>query len=185
MRAGTRSQDASPALGHVAIGLEGAPRFAEMARAFSGCEVWQQDFLRLDLPAGRFDGIFANASLFHVPSSELPRVLRELQRGAEAARRAVLVESARERRRGLESRALRRLSFARRVARLRRRRRLRGDRALLPSRGTAARAAAVARDRLAESVSPESPLVRGYGERNRSPHSIVRLNLRFEESPKA
>jgi len=66
-------------LGHVAIGLEGAPRFAEMARAFSGCEVWQQDFLRLDLPEGRFDGIFANASLFHVPSADLPRVLRELR----------------------------------------------------------------------------------------------------------
>ncbi len=68
-------------LGHVAIGLEGAARFAEMARAWSGCEVWQQDFLKLDLPAARFDGVFANASLFHVPSRELPRVLREL-RGA-------------------------------------------------------------------------------------------------------
>jgi SAM-dependent methyltransferase len=66
-------------LGHVAIGLEGVPRFAEMARAFSGCEVWQQDFLRLDLPADRFDGVFANASLFHVPTRELPRVLRELR----------------------------------------------------------------------------------------------------------
>jgi SAM-dependent methyltransferase len=53
-------------------------RFAEMARAESGCEVWQQDFLQLDLPDGRFDGIFANASLFHVPSQELPRVLRQL-----------------------------------------------------------------------------------------------------------
>jgi SAM-dependent methyltransferase len=50
-----------------------------MARAHSGCEVWQQDFLRLDLPAARFDGVFANASLFHVPSRELPRVLRELR----------------------------------------------------------------------------------------------------------
>jgi len=49
-----------------------------MARAFSGCEVWQQDFLRLALPAGRFDGAFANAALFHVPAQELPRVLREL-----------------------------------------------------------------------------------------------------------
>jgi SAM-dependent methyltransferase len=49
-----------------------------MARAASGCEVLQQDFLRLDLPAGKFDGVFANASLFHVPSQELPRVLREL-----------------------------------------------------------------------------------------------------------
>jgi SAM-dependent methyltransferase len=66
------------ALGHVAIGLEGAARLAEMARTFSGCEVWQQDFLRLELPAGRFDGVFANAALFHVPSQELPRVLGEL-----------------------------------------------------------------------------------------------------------
>ncbi len=65
-------------LGHVAIGLEGAPRFADMARAHSGCEVWRQDFLKLDLPEGRFDGVFANATLFHIPSQELPRVLREL-----------------------------------------------------------------------------------------------------------
>jgi SAM-dependent methyltransferase len=65
-------------LGHVAIGLEGAPRFVEMARADSGCEVWHQDFLALDLPGGRFDGVFANAVLFHVPSQELPRVLRQL-----------------------------------------------------------------------------------------------------------
>lgn len=65
-------------LGHRAIGLEGAERFVEMARGYSGCEVWQQDFLALDLPPGHFDGIFANASLFHVPSCELPRVLREL-----------------------------------------------------------------------------------------------------------
>ena len=65
-------------LGHDPIGLEGAPRLAAMAREYSGCEVWEQDFLALKLPAGRFDGIFANASLFHVPSQELPRVLREL-----------------------------------------------------------------------------------------------------------
>jgi len=64
--------------GHIAIGLEGAARFVAMARAYSGCEVWQQDFLHLDLPAGHFDGVFANASLFHVPSQELPRVLRQL-----------------------------------------------------------------------------------------------------------
>lgn len=65
-------------LGHVAIGLEGAARFAAMARAYSGCEVWQQDFLKLDLPVTHFDGLFANATLFHVPSQELPRVLLEL-----------------------------------------------------------------------------------------------------------
>ena len=66
-------------LGHVAIGLDGAERFAAMAREYSGCEVWRQDFLALDLPAERFDGVFANASLFHVPGQELPRVLRELR----------------------------------------------------------------------------------------------------------
>lgn len=65
-------------LGHVAIGLEGSARFAAMARTHSGCEVWEQDFLKLDLPPARFDGVFANAALFHVPSRELPRVLGEL-----------------------------------------------------------------------------------------------------------
>ena len=62
-------------LGHVAVGLEGADRFVDMAQAYSGCEVWYQDFLELDLPVNHFDGVFANASLFHVPSQELPRVL--------------------------------------------------------------------------------------------------------------
>ena len=66
-------------LGHAPIGLEGAAPFAGMARAHSGCAVWQQDFLQLDLPADRFDGIFANAALFHVPAGELPRVLLELR----------------------------------------------------------------------------------------------------------
>ena len=65
--------------GHVAIGLEGAERLAAMAREYSGCEVWEQDFLALELPAARFDGIFANASLFHVPAEALPRVLGELR----------------------------------------------------------------------------------------------------------
>lgn len=65
-------------LGHCAVGLDGAENFAQMARDYSGCEVWHQDFLQLNLPDHRFDGIYANASLFHVPSLELPRVLVEL-----------------------------------------------------------------------------------------------------------
>jgi len=65
-------------LGHQAVGLDGCAAFVAAARARTGCEVLQQDFLALELPAGRFDGIFANASLFHVPVQELPRVLREL-----------------------------------------------------------------------------------------------------------
>jgi SAM-dependent methyltransferase len=66
------------ALGHRAIGLDGAAHFVAMARA-TGCEVWQQDLFALDLPAARFDGIFANAVLFHVPRAILPRVLGELR----------------------------------------------------------------------------------------------------------
>ena len=65
-------------LGHRAIGLDGAARFVAMARAATGCRVWQQDFLALDLPERSFDGVFANAALFHVPSQELPRVLGQL-----------------------------------------------------------------------------------------------------------
>jgi SAM-dependent methyltransferase len=65
--------------GHTAIGLEGAAAFAAMARADSGCEVLQQDFLRLELPAGHFDGIYANASLFHVPEAALGAVLGALR----------------------------------------------------------------------------------------------------------
>ena len=64
-------------LGHVAVGLEGSARFAAMARGH-GYEVWEQNFLKLDLSEHRFDGVFANAVLFHVPSQELPRVLLEL-----------------------------------------------------------------------------------------------------------
>lgn len=64
-------------LGHTPIGLDGTPSFIAMARAYSGCEVWQQEFLQLDLPDIFFDGIYANATLFHIPSQELPRVLKQ------------------------------------------------------------------------------------------------------------
>jgi len=66
-------------MGHAPVGLEGLPEFAALARAHSGCEVLEQDFLALELPPAAFDGIFANASLFHVPTQELPRVLRQLR----------------------------------------------------------------------------------------------------------
>lgn len=66
------------ALGHQPIGLDGSIHFASMAREHSQCEVWEQDFLALALPSDYFDGIFANATLFHIPSQELPRVLCEL-----------------------------------------------------------------------------------------------------------
>ncbi|MFA9219385.1 MAG: class I SAM-dependent methyltransferase [Sphingomonadaceae bacterium] len=68
-------------MGHRAIGIDGAARFVEMARAFSGCEVWRQDFVDLSIPAAAFDGIYANASLFHVPGAALAQVLRMLFAG--------------------------------------------------------------------------------------------------------
>ncbi len=66
-------------LGHEAVGLDGAARFVAMARSRSRCEVLHQDFVALDLASARFDGVFANASLFHVPTVELLRVLGELR----------------------------------------------------------------------------------------------------------
>ena len=66
------------ALGHIPVGLDGSANFCAMARKHAGCEVLHQDFLALDLPAAHFDGIFANASLFHVPSQELSQVLGKL-----------------------------------------------------------------------------------------------------------
>ena len=65
-------------LGHIAIGLEGSQQAAEIARTKSTCEVWVQDFFNLNLPESTFDGIFANASLFHIPNQILPKVLNEL-----------------------------------------------------------------------------------------------------------
>ncbi|MGH8573141.1 MAG: class I SAM-dependent DNA methyltransferase [Gammaproteobacteria bacterium] len=66
-------------LGHEPSGLDGSPAFCEMARKHAGCPVWHQNFLQLALPPASFDGVFANASLFHVPQQELPRVLAELR----------------------------------------------------------------------------------------------------------
>jgi SAM-dependent methyltransferase len=49
-----------------------------MAADYADVPVLHQDFLALDLPDAEFDGVFANASLFHVPMGELGRVLAEL-----------------------------------------------------------------------------------------------------------
>lgn len=66
-------------MGHEPVGLDASGRVCEMAREWSGCEVWQQDLLGLDLPEDAFDGVFANASLFHAPSRDIERVLTDLR----------------------------------------------------------------------------------------------------------
>ncbi|MBB3119484.1 class I SAM-dependent methyltransferase [Pseudoduganella violacea] len=73
-----RDLRAFKALGHEPTGIDGSAQFVEMAREWSGCPVWQQDFVALDLPTAYFDGVYANASLFHVPSAALPDVLLKL-----------------------------------------------------------------------------------------------------------
>jgi len=65
-------------LGHKPIGLDGSATFCRMATEHSGCPTLNQTFVNMDLPDASFDGVFANASLFHVPSSELLNVLRKL-----------------------------------------------------------------------------------------------------------
>lgn len=65
-------------LGHRAVGLDGSHAFCTMARTHSSCPVLHQQFLSLALPEHGFDGVFANASLFHIPAQELSRVLQEL-----------------------------------------------------------------------------------------------------------
>ncbi|OSM01990.1 class I SAM-dependent methyltransferase [Magnetofaba australis] len=65
--------------GHRVVGLDGCASFCRMAHELTGAEVWRQDFLNLDLPPERFDGVFANASLFHIPRAHLTRVLTQLQ----------------------------------------------------------------------------------------------------------
>ena len=65
-------------MGHRPVGLDGSKEFCKMAEQQSGCPTLNQQFLKLELEENRYDGIFANASLFTVPSQELPRVLKDL-----------------------------------------------------------------------------------------------------------
>lgn len=67
------------AAGHRAIGLDGCAALAAIARKATGAPVWEQDILALDLPPAAFDGVFAQAVLFHVPTTSLPDVLARLR----------------------------------------------------------------------------------------------------------
>ena len=73
-----RDMSTFKSLGYRPIGLDGSQEFCQLATKHSGCLTLHQQFLKLELKENSFDGIFANASLFHVPSQELPRILNEL-----------------------------------------------------------------------------------------------------------
>ena len=61
--------------GHRPTGVDGSQAFCDMARQHGDCPVLHQQFSGLALGADAFDGIYANAALFHVPSQLLPSVL--------------------------------------------------------------------------------------------------------------
>lgn len=63
-------------LGHHAVGVDGSLKFCKMAKDYSDCPVINESFLSLSLQAESFDGIFANASLFHIPSEHLLEFLQ-------------------------------------------------------------------------------------------------------------
>ncbi len=65
-------------LGHNPVGLDGTKEFCQMAKDNSDCPILCQSFNDLKLEDNIFDGIFANASLFHVPSKNLSKVLKDL-----------------------------------------------------------------------------------------------------------
>lgn len=71
--------------GHRAVGLDGSLAMVRLARRYTGCPVLHQNFLSLRLRPGRFDGIFASASLFHVPPDALTEVLSQLRTTLRAA----------------------------------------------------------------------------------------------------
>lgn len=67
-------------LGHQTVGLDGSAACVAMACIDTGCKVLHQNFIDLDLPTEYFNGVFANASLFHVPRTVMPDVLSHLHR---------------------------------------------------------------------------------------------------------
>jgi hypothetical protein len=82
---GTRDHDVSQNIAALLKHIPGPPPFDLLdfgcgpGRDLRTFKALEQSFLHLELPALRYDGVFANAVLFHVPSQVLPQVLRQLQ----------------------------------------------------------------------------------------------------------
>ena len=54
-------------LGHIPTDIDGSETFVKTAITSIGCDVHHMNFINLDLPQFEYDGIFDNATLFHVP----------------------------------------------------------------------------------------------------------------------
>lgn len=72
-----RDARAFRARGHTVTACDASPALARLASAHCGLTVQVRRFQELTWQ-GRFDGIWACASLLHVPADELPDVLRRL-----------------------------------------------------------------------------------------------------------
>lgn len=62
------------------LGIEYSATLADIARNYSGQEVRIADFQDCDLGGSQFDGIWAVASLLHIPRDNIPDVLVSLRR---------------------------------------------------------------------------------------------------------
>jgi len=56
-----------------------SPEMVRLCRE-KGLEAFEMDFLKLDFPDGRFDSLFAQNCLLHVPKEDFADVLQEIQR---------------------------------------------------------------------------------------------------------
>jgi SAM-dependent methyltransferase len=64
--------------GLAVVAVDLSPAMVEHCRA-KGIEAHVADFLRLDVPAGSFDAVYAMNCLLHVPNSDLPAVLAAIR----------------------------------------------------------------------------------------------------------
>ena len=154
LRARARPGDVHRARATARPDWKASPRLAAMARAHSGCEVLEQSFLAAG-PAGRSASTACSPMrrCSTCPAQELPRVLRELHADAEAAAAccSARTRAATARRAGTASATAR--STTGDLARPHDRRRLRRADSLLSSGRAAARAAAVAGERVAQDIA--------------------------------
>ena len=66
-------------LGYEVTAIDGSKKMCELASKYSGIDVKHMQFQEIEF-ADEFDGIWASASLLHVPSSQIDMVLNKLKK---------------------------------------------------------------------------------------------------------